>query len=510
MKHITTKLALPTTIGEALAQLLPDEVACVVNAHGTPVGITDVHVLTQACAHGFRSDSLAHCMWRVPTFRMPLHTPTQIVFKGTGGYMVDMVSSTPTQMMAWAYVHQALPPTLAPIVDQLAEIASQVGVQLYVVGGAVRSLLINEPITDLDVAVHGDMTVIASAMEQQLGTAIIQRSAFNTATLALPAEVAARTGIAYLDIVPLRTETYAHPGALPMVAPTASIVRDLARRDLTINAMAIAYHVDAPMPLYDPFAGATDLHMRQARVLHPLSVIDDPTRAIRVARFIVRLQLQADATTRRAIHWAVAAGVIARVSRQRWMHEIMHMLDEHHPDAVVRILQRWGVLRQIDRSLTHGVAPEVHQLARQWRIVAMIWRAPATQLAVCMATWVDAPKPLRGIVLLRQTMRRWKALQSASPSRVVAYMRQFDRQLLEQVAILEPLLARIVHRGITAEVAMPPMRINGNDVLCEGVPPGPMVGRLLQALRDALLDGVPSLHTQADQLAWVRRRMRKG
>lgn len=480
-------------------------VACVTDARGVLIGVVDEATLTHAVALGFGEMSLARCVRQLPTRRMSVYTPTSRIMRVAAGYAYAVVETDACDEIAWLHVRQSLPDALADVLAQIAAIARQHNAQLFVVGGAVRSVLQSEPITDLDVAMNGDMAMIGPAIAQQLVTTILQRSLFDTATLAMPAHVISATGIASIDIVPLRTETYAHPGALPVVHPTTSIVSDLGRRDLTINAMAIAYQPDQSMPLYDPFAGRDDLAHRRARILHPLSLIDDPTRLVRLARFMARLQLHMDGTTRQAIRWAVEAHVIRHVSRQRWMNEIQRILDEAQPHVVWALLRRWGVLNQIDPVFMHRLSPHVHQIPSAWRMIAVLWSAPLAPLMQFMARWHESPKPLRGIVKLRQTRRWWRWLCQRPPSQVVAYLRPFDRLLLTHVAVLEPQLAVLVQRADTAHATMVPMVVRGDDLVDLGLPRGVVIGRLLQALHDALLDGADDMPSYDTQIAWLMR-----
>ena len=502
---ITTTIQLPCTIGAAYDQMAEAVVACVITANGRPVGIVDTATLLRAVKYGLAHASATDCMWQLPTRAIPVYTPTHRIERMRNGYAWCELADAPTRMISWESVHRALPSTIATLLMQVAQVATEHDAQLYVVGGAVRSVVQAEPITDLDVAMHGDMVILGPAIADRLGTTIMQRSAFDTATLAMPDDVIAQTGIPYIDIVPLRTETYVHPGALPIVTPTTSIVVDLGRRDLTVNAMAIAFRPQHEMPLYDPFAGHADLVHHRARILHPLSFVDDPTRIVRLARLIVRVQLMMDTTTRRSLRWAVRSGVIAQVSRQRWMQEIQRTLHEAHPDMTIALLRRWGVLAQIDAVFTHGVAASIHQLLPEWRMLALIWQAPVTKIAQFMARWHEAPKPMRGVVLLRQTRRQWQRFVNASPSQIASYLRQFDRRLLQQVALIDSQLAMLLQRVDAAHAAMPPVYVRGGDLIRLGVPAGPVVGRLLQALNDVLIDGATDLVTYDAQVAWVMR-----
>lgn len=504
MNHITATIQSACTIAVASEQITHEMVVCVVSVTGRTVGIVDSSTIQHALACGFGDASLTRCMWQLPTQSTAVYTPTYCIERVGNRYAWRHVSSTARRVIPWVSVYQALPSALAEVLVQVAQVARAHQAQMYVVGGAVRSVIQAEPITDLDVAMNGDMAAIGSAIAARLGTNIMQRSAFDTATLAMPDVVIEQTGIAYIDIVPLRTETYAYPGALPVVTPTDSIVVDLGRRDLTVNAMAIAFHPQESMPLYDPFAGEADLACQRARILHPLSFIDDPTRVVRLARLMVRLGLTMDTTTRRALRWAVASGVLPRVSRQRWIQELQRTLAEANSHIVLALLRRWGVLIQIDRALTHGVHPAVAQLTAEWRILALIWQAPRAHLAEFMTRWHEAPKPMRGIVLLRQTRRKWHQLSVATPSRMLMYLRQFDRRLLQQVALMEPQLAVLLQRVDMAQATMTPMLVRGGDLIRLGVSAGPRVGHLLQALNDVLLDGADDLTTYDAQIDWLK------
>ena len=131
---------------------------------------------------------------------------------------------------------------------------------------------------DLDVAVDAELDPIL----ERLGLPARRHERFGTATVHL--------GGRGIDLARTRTERYPEPGALPEVEP-AGIEADLSRRDFTVNAMALP--LAEPGALLDPFGGAADLRSGTLRVLHDASFADDPTRAIRAARYASRLDLDA-------------------------------------------------------------------------------------------------------------------------------------------------------------------------------------------------------------------------
>ena len=119
----------------------------------------------------------------------------------------------------------------------------------YLVGGAVRDLLLGRDRADIDVAVEGEVAELA----RRLGGEVRAHERFATATV--------RVDGLEVDLAATRSETYARPGALPEVRP-ASLAADLARRDFTVNAMAVPLAGDPE--LIDPHGGLEDLRAGRA------------------------------------------------------------------------------------------------------------------------------------------------------------------------------------------------------------------------------------------------------
>src|SRR4051794_17904738 len=153
----------------------------------------------------------------------------------------------------------------------------------YLVGGAVRDLLLGRGRSaNLDLVVEGD----AVALANRLGPEVLEHERFGTATV--------RLGELEVDIAAARTEAYSAAGVLPEVTLGAPIEADLARRDFTLNALAVALGAGV---LLDPHGGRADLESGQLRVLHPQSFRDDPTRALRAARYAARLGFELEPGT---------------------------------------------------------------------------------------------------------------------------------------------------------------------------------------------------------------------
>jgi tRNA nucleotidyltransferase (CCA-adding enzyme) len=219
--------------------------------------------------------------------------------------------------------------TALPAVSSLRD--SLAGERAYLVGGAVRDLLLGMDHPDLDVAVEGD----APELARRLGADATAHERFSTARLDLD-------GV-QVDLASTRAERYPHPGALPEVEP-ASLDRDLARRDFTINAMAVPL-VGEP-ELIDPYDGLGDLREGVLRILHPDSFVDDPTRALRAARYAARLGFEVEPATFELL----TAADLGTVSGDRVEAELRRVAAEQRAPAAFELLAQWG-LAGIDRGV---------------------------------------------------------------------------------------------------------------------------------------------------------------
>ena len=121
---------------------------------------------------------------------------------------------------------------------------------MYVVGGAVRDALLGRAPRELDLVVEGDAVAVARRAAERVGGALTVHDRFGTATVLAD-------GFAF-DLAGARRETYSRPGALPDVQLGASIEEDLARRDFSVNAIALRLADDeiveweAPAPICAP------------------------------------------------------------------------------------------------------------------------------------------------------------------------------------------------------------------------------------------------------------------
>jgi tRNA nucleotidyltransferase (CCA-adding enzyme) len=352
----------------------------------------------------------------------------------------------------------------------------------WLVGGAVRDLLLHLPTSDLDLVVGGDAGELADAIGARHGIRPRRHDRFGTATLELPEGVR-------LDLARPRRETYAHNGALPRVEFPATLEEDLFRRDFAIHAMALP--LSGAGGLVDPFGGRSDLAARRLRVLHPRSFLDDPTRAYRAVRYAARLGFRIEAAAVRLLREAVAAGAFDAVSGDRLRRECALILAESGRVRSAALMARLGLDRVIAPSLARpGAAARLRAAESAARRLGVERLEPLCYLLAWMG---DAPQrslaetadrlALAGAA--RETWLGWRrtrglarGIASLSGAARIRRARGVPREIAAAVAATLPARDRAAWVA-AVRAPRPELSIRGRDLIAAGVPPGPAVGEAL-------------------------------
>ena len=198
--------------------------------------------------------------------------------------------------------------------------------RVYVVGGAVRDALLGRIPKELDLVVEGDAIELAQRAAARINGSLLVHERFRTATISAD-------GFSF-DIASARKETYPRPGALPDVQLGATIAEDLARRDFTVNAIALDVARDRAIE----WPGARqDVDERALKVLHERSFIDDPTRMLRLVRYAARLAFNTDEQTKALLD----PRLTDTVTGDRLGNELRLALYE--PPTALALLERTGL-----------------------------------------------------------------------------------------------------------------------------------------------------------------------
>jgi len=219
-------------------------------------------------------------------------------------------------------------------------------VKIYRVGGSVRDELLGRPVADRD------WVVVGATPETMLA------SGYKPVGRDFPVFLHPDTGEEYALARTERKHGRGYRGFEFFASPDVTLEEDLARRDLTINAMARA----EDGTLVDPFGGQRDL---AAGVLRHVSAAfaEDPLRVLRVARFAARFAFDVAPETEAMMRALVASGELAELSPERVWQELSRGLMEPHPSRLLAVLRECGALAQVlpEVDALYGVPqPIVH------------------------------------------------------------------------------------------------------------------------------------------------------
>ncbi len=389
---------------------------------------------------------------------------------------------------------------------------------VYLVGGPVRDALMGVPIKDLDFVVEGDAPRLAGKIAESLGARVLVHRAFGTATVTLDD--------AHIDLVTARTEVYPHPGSLPQVTPSG-MDDDLSRRDFTVNALALPISQENPQVM-DRHGGTEDIRLRTIRALHPRSFQDDPTRLLRAVRYEQRLGFQIEEDTLGWMREAITQGCIGSVTGDRLRHEIERTLQEENPAPALRRAAELGILP--------GIHPSLVDVGPIQRLASAIAPAitPGTEkhtgaqkilLYLAALAYPLSPGDAEGVIRRLNLPNAW-----AQVVRDTVDLKLQERRIAD-LALPGSQLARLVERyvneAVTAvsiltgslsvgrrldrylnELRHVSTALDGRKLLAMGVPSGPMMGQILNDLRNARLDG--QVGTEEEERSLVQKLLVQG
>jgi len=235
-----------------------------------------------------------------------------------------------------------------PIFHMIGQVADELDMECYVVGGYVRDIFLQRPSNDIDVVVVGSGIEVASALKKRLGRKAhlsVFRN-FGTAQVKYYEGNGDDKVEREVEFVGARRESYSHDSRKPIVED-GTLEDDQNRRDFTINAMAICLNRHRFGELVDPFNGLADLE--DGLIATPLdpevTFSDDPLRMMRCVRFATQLNFQIEEVTFTALERM--ADRIKIVSMERIEVELNKIMCSPTPSRGFVDLQRAGLLNII-------------------------------------------------------------------------------------------------------------------------------------------------------------------
>lgn len=434
-----------------------------------------------------------------------------------------------------------LEPPLWKSIECAAQQAQERHLNLYLVGGIVRDLLLHQlddrcPIffTDIDLVVDGQNGLpapnggieLAKALQKLYPNTLLEiHPKFQTADLIWKNDPQFHS--LSIDFATARTEFYPYPGANPVVQPS-SIRQDLYRRDFTVNAFAIQLTQPDRGAVLDFFGGMDDLKNRQIRVLHARSFIDDPTRIYRAVRYTLRLKFELEVDTKSYIDTAIHSEIHQQIQAEqiqvpgvqtRLKKELKYMLEAPYWQTELRELAELGALKCIhptlklddrvyrqmqvvDRGLQRF--PEHPGLIRWLLLLEVLLTSLAPEdcyrVAANLKLSEESVDRLRNFYQFRDNEIE-SLSQSQRPSEIVRLLKPVQLPLLILIGVRSSRAIRSKIWQYLTELSQIKPILNGDDLKKMGYRPSPQFKTILEKIRVKTIDGELGDRSQAK--AWI-------
>ena len=420
-----------------------------------------------------------------------------------------------------------LSPSQFQLVNELSRIAYAEGINLYLVGGAVRDMTFGQAVVrDLDFAAEGDIKKILKHLVTagaKTKTSRKETTSWSTGAVeVVSSRIDKRTGSVELsfsnglraEVAQCHQEVVSRPGRPPEVV-RATIFDDLKSRDFAFNAMAISLHPNSRGLLLDPKNGAGDIERQEVRALHSRSFWDDPIRIYRLFRLGLRFGFKPEEKTQRWLDLALEEKVWTGLLPDKQARELEAVLREDNPERALKLYDDRGILAGLDRSLTKV------PYDRFRKVSAVARKSPGEDMFLlnfdCLVSKLNGPQKQRmakkvladahtvklALNLERESKKIARMLSTAKcaiPSQAYKLLSPQPRALLFYLLAYYP-QAKIQTRlkNYLTKVPQIRARLPESELLVLGVKPGPKFDKILQQVFFDQLDGKIKTHQQMIQ-----------
>lgn len=239
-----------------------------------------------------------------------------------------------------------------PVFQLVSNVASELNMETYVIGGYVRDMILNRNSKDIDIVVNGSGIELAKKLAQKIGSSVNVFKNFGTASI--------HYDDIELEFVGARKESYRSNSRKPIVED-GTIKDDQNRRDFTINALAVSLFPFKPTEIIDPFNGLDDLQKRIIRTpLDPkITFSDDPLRMLRAIRFATQLNFEIEENTFLAINQTKER--ISIISKERITEELNKIILSETPSKGFILLDKSNLLPLIFPDLAALKGTEIYK-----------------------------------------------------------------------------------------------------------------------------------------------------
>jgi tRNA nucleotidyltransferase (CCA-adding enzyme) len=251
-----------------------------------------------------------------------------------------------------------LHPARWQVIVQVQQAAESLGVNLYLVGGAVRDLIGGFPIEDLDFVVEGKALKLVPLLTRQKARVLSKNDALQSAELEFPIGIPASVSMA--------RAASGSKGSKARAVP-ATILEDLRRRDFSVNAIGISLNPQSRGLLLDPTNGVADMEKKELRALHLYSFVEEPIRLLRGVRFRTRLKYTFEPKTAAQFEDARENKLLEKIAPEDLGKEVQRIGREQDPAEILKALDK--------EKLLVAVSPRLQGPRLDWKGMASAAKA---------------------------------------------------------------------------------------------------------------------------------------
>ncbi len=416
------------------------------------------------------------------------------------------------------FIEERLPKHIIDLLRKIGKVANEVGCGAYVIGGFVRDLLLYRSNEDVDIVIEGDGISFAKKFAQLMEARVHIYGKFGTAVIIFP------NGFK-IDVASARMEYYKFPAALPTVE-MSSIKLDLFRRDFTINTLAIQLNPERFGTLIDFFAAQKDIKDKLIKVLHNLSLVEDPTRVFRAIRFEQRFGFAIGKLTSGLIENAVKMDFFKRLSGRRVFSELKQILGEENPTSSIVRLNDYGLLKVIHPSLilNKELISSLNSAKKvlSWHDLLFLEESYMKWAVYFMVLFrhceVDVSKeicnrfeiiPKYQEIFCKERFEAERSLYRLETDHKINNVELYKELSVFRIELILYMMAVTRHERakkaisfFITQLRQIKISVSGKDFKEMKIEPGPLYRKILQAVLDEKLNG--QLKTKNDELNFVR------
>jgi len=243
----------------------------------------------------------------------------------------------PKKELVRKLIEYSMPKKIIQYMKTFGRVAEENSLEIFLVGGAVRDLFLKIESLDFDFVVSDALKFGDKIKKTFKGKIKFYQ---DTQTVHFSSD-----SISF-DFATARREYYTEKSIIPIVEK-ASLKEDLARRDFTINAIALNILPKRFGEIHDFYGGYSDLANRKIRVLHSMSFIEDPSRILRAVKYMVKLGFSLSEDTEYLLRKALELNVLKSKHSQRILNELNELFVLDKASEAIKIMEKLGILENI-------------------------------------------------------------------------------------------------------------------------------------------------------------------